>query len=95
MHPVRIIRKLRWTRLTHHSLRTVWYLLPRRLLLVGVILPEAVPATYYLLPGPLVLPALLQLAALPRGVIVHWLFLVGGLHNFFIRYSKQDRFLLY
>ena len=69
--------------------------MPHRLLLVGVILTEAVPATYYLLPGPLVLPALLHLAALPRGVIVYWLFLVYGLHTFFIRYSKQDRFLLY
>ena len=61
------------------------------LLLICVILPEAVAATYNLLPGSSVLPALLQLAALPRRVIVHWLFLIS-LHNYFLASVSETVF---
>lgn len=62
-----------------------------RLLLVCVVLPEAVAATDNLLPGASVLPTLLQLAALPRRVIVHWLFLIS-LHNYFFACVSETVF---
>ena len=61
------------------------------LLLVCVILPETVAATDNLLPGPSVLPALLQLAALPRRVIIHWLFQIS-LHNDFLASVSETVF---
>jgi hypothetical protein len=78
--------------MTHHSLGTVGDLLYHMLLLlVCVILPEAVTATDNFLPGASVLPALLQLAALPRRVIVDWLFLIS-LHNYFLASVSETVF---
>ena len=61
------------------------------LLLVCVVLPKAVATADNLLPGTSVLPALLQLAALPRRVIVDWLFLIS-LHNYFLASVSETVF---